>query len=374
MAASSSSRYESCAARYTLWATENALLEDGMLLLPSEEDLVAYVAHLATPGVSSKGLKYGTILNHLSGLSSYWLDMVRIDPCRNPDGSRKHLLRQCLRGIRRSQIRCKKTAEPLTSDRLKMLVAKTALIPNSRSFERGFDDLLVTASATTAVYGLLRIGEFSSTHVKDQGKDIPTHDSTRNLCWGDVEIYYDREASPLDALFGSRKPTHATIFLKDSKTDVFRDGSVRRLHATGTLDCPVAALDAYRVARLLRFGSVQRNEPFFIRADGKWLTREWFTDHLRFGLRLAGLKADATSSHSCRAGGACSLLASGASDAQVQLLGRWTSSCFLQYLQLAPTTLIELMHRMSTLQPQDIDHAEHETLRQRVEVIRMDAE
>ena len=73
---------------------------------------------------------------------------------------------------------------------------------------------------------------------------------------------------------------------------------------------------------------------------------------------MAGLKASDTSSHSCRAGGACSLLAAGASEAQVKLLGRWTSPCFLQYLTLSPTVLHDLAAGMSSLTVGQMGHRE----------------
>jgi hypothetical protein len=374
LAPGTAKKYLASASRYTGWAQENGMWRDGLVLLPSEKDLVAFCGHLASNGWEKPALKYGTILSHLSGLSSYWLTMVGIDPCKTSNGKYTPLLRAVLRGIRRSQVRCKKKAGPLTTDRLKMAIARTRGIPNSRIFERDYDDVLLNASCSVAVYGLLRIGEITSSHVKDQNKETPTHDVTRNLCWGDVQIYYDREAHALDGYTqGHPVPTHATIHLKAHKTDVFRDGSMRRIYATGTRDGPVKWLARYCAARVQKFGTVHRNGPFFVRSNGSWLTRSWFTDHLRLALELAGLDSASTSSHSCRAGGACSLLAHGASTAQVQLLGRWTGSCFLEYLALSPTTLSELARGMAQLTPGDLDHRELEHHRSNFDTLRFDA-
>ena len=362
---------------YTTWARENGLWRGGLVIRPTEYDLSAYVADLALPGPRGKPIKYGTILGHLTGISYYWHTVTGVDPCKDSaTGLRLPLLRRVLRGIRRAQIRKKKKAEPLTTDRLKVVVASALRIQNTKTFLKGFDDILLSAATSAAVYGLLRIGELVSSHVQEQANaESPTHDPSRNLCWGDVTIYFDRPAHPLDGIsFSHPKPTHATILLKDSKTDVFRDGSLRRLYCTGTADCPVMLLHRYAQARMVKFGDVQRNEPFFVRADGKWLTRDWFTNHLKMSLEIGGLSSLATTGHSCRAGGACSLLAGGATTAQVQLLGRWSSSCFLEYLSLSPLTLTTLARSMASLKPTDMDHREREELTTRLCGIREMAE
>lgn len=382
LAKGTETKYLSQAHAYTTWAKLNSLWVNGYVLCPTTEDLVAYCSYLATPGTTPEGktrkaLKYGTIKGHLTGIGSYWHSMTGVDPCKDQfTGSLPPVLRSVLRGIRRTQIRSKKTAEPLTTDRLKLVIASTSRMSNRRAFKVGYDDLLLNASSSTAVYALLRLGEVISSHTKDQGKEDPTHDPTRNLTWSDVNIYFDRPANPImDRLTNSYpKPSHATILLKDSKTDVFRDGSLRRIYATGTIDCPVTHLHRYRMARIDTFGEPHINEPFFVRSDGKWMTRDWFTTHLREAMLMAGLKASDTSSHSCRAGGACSLLAAGASEAQVKLLGRWTSSCFLQYLTLSPLVLRDLAAGMSSLTVGQMDHRELESLSAQVTHIREMAE
>ena len=374
-------RYYASADQYTSWAQESGLWEGGMVLLPSEPGLMAWVSVLASPGMKRNPIKHGTILGKLSGLSQYWKMMVGKDPVKGPDGATSPQLAQTLRGIRRTQIRNKKTAEPLTTDRLKVAAENSHKIPTSKSFQSGYSDILLNAMATVAVYALLRVGECTSSHVKDQdrvddqGSHIPTHDITRNLCWSDVVIYYDREPRVTDFLMQDYPvATHFTILLKDSKTDIFRDGSLRRVYATGTTDCPVRWMVKYMEMRVRAFGPVQRSQPFFVRHDGKWATKDWFALHLRMALTLGGLDASATSSHSCRAGGACSLLAGGASPEQVQLLGRWTSQCFLGYLQLPPVTLKQLTRRMAQLNRGDLDHNERAHLTNQVLLTRESAE
>ena len=339
-------RYYSSADQYAAWAQESGLWGDGMVPLPSEPDLMAWVSALASPGMKRNPIKHGTILGKLSGLSQYWKMMVGKDPVKGPDGATPPQLAQTLGGIRRTQIRNKKTAEPLTTDRLKVATESSHKTPTSKSFQSGYSDILPNAMATVAVYALLRVGECTPPRAKgqdrvgDQGHHIPTHDATRSLCWSDVAIYYDREPRVTDFLMQDYPAaTHFTILLKDSKADIFRGGPLRGVYAAGTTDCPVRWMVKYMEMRVRAFGPVQRGRPFFVRHDGKRATKDRFAPHLRMALTLGGLDASATPSHSCRAGGACSLLAGGASPEQAQLLGRWTSQRFLGYPQLPPGTL-----------------------------------
>ena len=80
-------RYYASADQYTSWAQESGLWEDGMVLLPSEPDLMAWVSVLASPGMKRNPIKHGTILGKLSGLSQYWKMMVGKDPVKGPDGA-----------------------------------------------------------------------------------------------------------------------------------------------------------------------------------------------------------------------------------------------------------------------------------------------
>ena len=149
-----------------------------------------------------------------------------------------------------------------------------------------------------------------------------SHDIARNLCWGDVVVYYDRGPRVTNFLMQDYPvATRFTTLLKGSKAGIFRDGSLRGVYATGTTDCPVRWMVKYMEARIRAFGPVQRGQPFFVRHDGRRATKDWFAPHLRMALTLGGLDASATPPRSCRAGGACPLLAGGASPEQVQLLG-----------------------------------------------------
>lgn len=72
---------------------------------------------------------------------------------------------------------------------------------------------------------------------------------------------------------------------------------------------------------------------FFSMETGAPVPRAFVTKYLRATLQVAGFPADDFSSHSLRLGGATHAMLQGASALQVQKLGRWSSSAFLNYLR-----------------------------------------
>jgi hypothetical protein len=243
-------------------------------------------------------------------------------------------------------------AKALTTDKLKIAVRHYRTL-GAKGFEVGWDDVLMTASSTTAVYGLLRVGEFSSSHVKEQLSEEEllgqpkkrVHTFDEDLCWGDVKLYYDPVTHQLESM---------TVRIKKSKTDNFRSGSTRRLYCTGTEDCPVRAMEAY--LKMVRDAGKEphRSSPLFFRSNGSWLTRAWFSDQLKDSLRAGGeLDFAKFSSHSCRAGGACSMLAAGYGEG-VALVGRWSSDCYRDYLAIPNSVLAEVCANMALVNPDDV--------------------
>ena len=74
---------------------------------------------------------------------------------------------------------------------------------------------LLWAAFTTAFYGFLRVGEFTS-----------SVNASATLQWSDIQL----------------SPTALTIRLRQSKTDPFRRGHTLSISATNTSTCPVKAL------------------------------------------------------------------------------------------------------------------------------------
>ena len=171
-----------------------------------------------------------------------------------------------LRGIKRKCGKPRKFAKALTTDKLKVAVDHFSTL-GGKGFKVGWDDVLMSASSTTAVYGLLRVSEFTSSHVKEQLSEAQLVDEPKervhvfdeDLCWGDVKFYYHPSTHVLEFM---------TVRIKKSKTDNFRAGTTRRIYCTSTDDCPVRAMKAY-FDMVSAAGRVpHRSSPLFFRHSG----------------------------------------------------------------------------------------------------------
>ena len=78
-------------------------------------------------------------------------------------------------------------------------------------------------------------------------------------------------------------PSVVIVTIKQSKTDLFRQGVKLHLGKTGTDICPVCAILPYLAARGVKHG------PLFILDDGTFLTRQKFAAMITLTLRRAGI-------------------------------------------------------------------------------------
>lgn len=79
----------------------------------------------------------------------------------------------------------------------------------------------------------------------------------------------------------------------------------------------------------------QRPGPFFLLENGLPLTSSLVTDRVRAILLSAGLTGD-FSSHSFLTGAATSEARAGVPDHLIQVLGRWKSDAYKQYIRTPP--------------------------------------
>lgn len=126
-----------------------------------------------------------------------------------------------------------------------------------------------------------------------------------------------------------------TLFIASSKTDVFRVGFNARFFRTGTSTCPVTALEAMLDGTPF---ARDASTPLFALECERPMYRGNFvaalTPLVRATLRAHNLDIDPTrfTGHSMRAGGATSLALRGVSSLTIQLMGRWRSDTFKQYI------------------------------------------
>ena len=91
--------------------------------------------------------------------------------------------------------------------------------------------------------------------------------------------------------------------------------------------------------------------------NGGYLTRETLQKALRSALSMAGLVGKGYTTHSLRAGGATSLAAAGVSDRHIQVVGRWASDCYKQYIRIADRDRVGAARAMATLKGSDFGSA-----------------
>lgn len=135
-------------------------------------------------------------------------------------------------------------------------------------------------------------------------------------------------------------PAHMTVHLKQSKTDPFGAGFTLHLGRTGEVLCPVAAMLGYLALRPPGPGFLFRFR------DGSTLSRPRLCTELRRALALTGIDTAGFSGHSFRIGAATTAASVGISDSLIQMLGRWKSAAFLEYIRTDQSHLTGISARL----------------------------
>lgn len=141
------------------------------------------------------------------------------------------------------------------------------------------------------------------------------YDPTCHLSYGDVLVD------------NARTPTFLEIHIKASKTDPFRKGVSVFLGVTGGELCLVAATLDYMVHR----GSL--GGPFFLFADGTFLTRDRFVHAVRSVLNKIGVDSSLYAGHSFHIGAATTASQQGIPESLIKILGCWESSAYMLYIR-----------------------------------------
>ena len=124
----------------------------------------------------------------------------------------------------------------------------------------------------------------------------------------------------------------ASICIKVSKTDPFRQGQTIRLAASGSSICPVRSLQKHLN------NCPNGKQPLFTFQDATFLTRQTLSALVKQLLRTSELPG--LSSHSFRIGAATTAAAAKVPDWLIKTLGRWSSNCYEQYIR-TPDNIIE---------------------------------
>ena len=264
--------------------------------------------------------------HHLPAIGSRHLAVTFNDPTAHPAIT---LLKKHLRAAHK-----KKPSQ-------QKLPASHAML--QRTWDHRFDSLralIHAASATTAFTLLLRSKEYSA---KKPGAWDPAYQSARR----DL-VFHGLDDSVIDPssitacrqcdlhgftfrlggawLAASEIVSHAVLTIHGSKTGGAEDWK-RSLTPSGNAICALTALLALRCLT----PTMPESAPLFSLPGGYVLTYDDVRAHVKWSAAAAGLDPDKCSTHSYRSGGASHLLAAGVPPDIIKALGRWRSSCFLDY-------------------------------------------
>ena len=185
-------------------------------------------------------------------------------------------------------------------------------------------NIMSWAVACTAYFGFFRLGELLLCR---EG----VYNPALHLSFGDVKVD------------NTTNPALIQIFVKQSKTDQFSQGTMVYVGKTGNDLCPVIALLAYMAARGPQPG------PFFINPDGFPFQKHPFIKRVREGIAAMGINPASYTGHSFRIGAATMAAQLGIEDSTIRMLGRWNSYAFRVYIQTPRQQLAAFSATLSTI-------------------------
>lgn len=243
----------------------------------------------------AESLRHSSIKVYLSAVRSLHIDQGFADPLQNC-----LLLQRVTKGIKRDQGVASDAKRLPISPELLEIIQKSLLTSS-------FDDCMFWAACTLAYFGFLRSAEFTV-------PSLEKFDPTLHMSVEDVTVD------------SSSAPSCLRVRIKASKTDPFRQGCDIYIGRGSSSVCAVRALLHYLFLRGNSSG------PLFLFSNGQPLTRQRLTDRLRVILQTAGIPGN-YSSHSFRIGAATMAAKVGIPDHLIQVLGRWRSDAYKQYIR-----------------------------------------
>ena len=262
----------------------------------SEQLLCTFTAFLADQGLAPQ-----TIKSYLAAVRNMQISLGFPDP---REQSSLPILKRVQAGI--SRMRMLKGSPPRI--RLPITAHILGRIKSSLDASSNPDKTVLWAIATSAFFGFFRLGELLP-------DSVASFNAATGLAWGDVTV--DSHSNPLMIQF----------HLKKSKCDQFGSGSNIVIGRTDTLICPVAAILQYIKVRGDQPG------PFFLDASRATVTKPQFITQIRGILSALGFPQHQYAGHSFRIGAATTAATMGVEDSMIQVLGRWHSAAFLQYIR-----------------------------------------
>jgi hypothetical protein len=259
-----------------------------------------------------------SIRSYVAGVRS--LHVVRTGRVPWEFGAPALRLARVLRGIAKRQAKPKQKRAPVTVSLLE--------------FWRTFFDLskprhaMLWAALLLGFYALLRKSEFA---VPDRVEFNPDRHLTRQ----DVQFIRSSSGSHVVGV---------DVHIKFSKTAQFGDTGTVPVAANGGITCPVAAL-----LRMFALAPAPPSAPLFREIDGSPLRSSTVVQLLRrLVLATPSLARVRLTPHSLRIGGTLALQEAGASEAILQVVGRWRSTAWRAYLRFSRASALSWSRRMAS--------------------------
>lgn len=252
--------------------------------------------------MSREGYAQATVASYLAGIA------YRHRIMGFPDPTNTFIIKKMLDGLRKDRGPSNDTRLPITQDLLKNLIASLETVTRSQ-----FEQSLFKAAFLLAFFGFLRVGELAA-NSKSQVQDTMLRRS-------DIK-FIAHDGSPA-----------IEINFRVSKNNQFGQRQVILIPSQKfTALCPVSALRQY----LSVAGS---SLVLFSHFDLTPLTKYQFSAMLRKTVEFCGFpNSQLFKSHSFRIGAATSARLHGLSDGEIQVLGRWRSGVFSNYIRLPQFT------------------------------------
>jgi hypothetical protein len=285
----------------------------------SECCVLSFLAHLR----NNVGVSGNVACGYLSGvrfmLLNSGVDIRFLDnsPCIKATRAGLHLLH------RAENPECDKKALPVACEMI--LYAKNTLF-NSNSIE----SMAICIAMQVGFCNLARVSEY----IRTKGKHFFQAQHVVFTLTPLTEGGEPRYVASTDAhLHSEDDVTGMTWTLVTAKKDSEGSGNCipisRDTSSTAAFDF---VGDCFRWASIAR---PKRDAPFISTSDGWELSYSRLNAAIKKLATVFGLDPKRYSSHSLRIGGASALAAAGAPDYIIQLMGRWKSTAFLKYIQLA---------------------------------------
>ncbi|KAI8484564.1 hypothetical protein Bbelb_376710 [Branchiostoma belcheri] len=273
-------------------------------LAPSTIDVLG--EDLATPPVSTnllaqfigflhnEGFAPPTISSKLSAIS-FVHKLLEL-----PDPAQSFFIQKLLHATRKSHP--PDNRRPITPSILKSLIDSLPEV-----YAPAYDRQLYKAMFLFTFYSLARVGEVTV-----------TGSAHHTLQLSDVNLQGTSHQTVPPLLITFRTYKHSSTK---------RPVTVSIVPHPGSSYCPVANLKSYLSLRGECAGCL------FLLSDGRPVSSDHFSNTLRKCLERAHLDPQAYTAHSFRIGAATHAASSGASDAQLRALGRWSSDAFKSYIR-----------------------------------------